>query len=84
MYKRQSDTTADDVVVDKFAHEAQIMQGCLGLLPDATTPPVSGQWAWIKDNATVTADWAPLLLPVYVEKVSGGLAYCNLPHQRSF
>ena len=79
-----SDTTVDDVVVDKFAHEAQIMQGCLGLLPDATTPPISGQWAWVKDNATVTADWAPLLLPVFVEKVSGGLAFCRLPHQRSF
>lgn len=79
-----SDTTGADVVVDKFAHEAQIMQGCVGLLPDSTTPPVSGQWAWVKDNATVTADWAPLLLPVFVEKVSGGLAYCRLPHQRSF
>lgn len=77
-----SDAVAD-TALDKFAHYAQIMSGSVGLLPDATSPPTAGQVAWISDNATVTADWAPLLLPVYVDKVSGGLAFCRLPAMRS-
>jgi len=78
-----SDVTGADTALDKFAHYAQIMSGSVGLLPDATSPPTAGQMGWITDNATVTADWAPLLLPVYVDKVSGGLAFCRLPMMRS-
>lgn len=78
-----SDVPAADTTLDKFAHYAQIMSGSVGLLPDSTSPPTAGQVAWISDNATVTADWAPLLLPVYVDKVSGGLAFCRLPAMRS-
>lgn len=76
-----SDTTGSDPTVDIYEHLAQIYAGTIGLLPDSTTPPVAGQVAWIKDNATVTADWAPLLLPVYVDSISGGLAYCSLPNR---
>lgn len=78
-----TDVTGADTALDKFAHYAQIMQGSIALVPDSTTPPVAGQVGWIKDNDTVTADWAPLLLPVFVDKISGGMAFCRLPQMRS-
>lgn len=78
-----TDVTGSDTTLDPYEHYAQIMQGSIGLVPDSTTPPIAGQMAWVTDNAIVTADWAPLLLPVYCDKVSGGLAFCRLPQMRS-